>query len=136
MNVDELEQRVSTLLQDMTQLVFPVALVHECLRQAMLAYSRSSGRAESLAGLDGALETSVPELDGGLLVLGAAGYAATLKGVDRKEAFNLEASTSTRVVELGERLLARFEALLLTVQRERMRASTVQPWGAGWLLDV
>jgi len=136
MDVEELEDRVSTLLQDMTQLVFPAAMVRECLRQAILAYSRSSGRPEYLVGLDGAQETSVPELDGGLLVLGAAGYAATLKGVDRKEAFNLEASTSTRVVELGERLLARFEALLLTVQRNRMRDSNVQPWGAGWLLDV
>jgi hypothetical protein len=136
MDAAGLQQRVSTLLLDMTQLTFPATLVSECLRQAVLAYSRSSGRPETLAGLDSALETSVPEVDGGLLVLGAAGFAASLKGVDRKEAFNLETDTGALVVELGERLLARFEALLLTVQRDRMRMSTVQPWGAGWLLDI
>ena len=130
----EIEDRVSTLLLDMTHLNFTMVVIDEGIRQALMEYSKASGQAETLAGLDGAVSTTLPEQDSGMIVLGAAGFIASAKGVDRKESFNLDGQIAPQVAQLGERFLARFQALILTVRCDRMRSPEVQAWGAGWPL--
>ncbi len=132
--LETIEQRVSVLLQDLTQLTFTSQLVVEGIRMAIKEYSLASGQVESLAGLDDAVLTSVPEYDCGILVLGAAGYIAAAKTMDRKESFNLVDQLPEAVTNLGTRLLLRFDRLLGTVRSARMRASDVAPWGDGWSL--
>ena len=132
----EIEDRVAILLLDMTHLNFTVEVIDEGIRQALLEYSKASGRTESIIGLDGAETTTLPELDSGMIVLGAAGFAAAAKGVDRKEAFNLDEQISPQVKQLGERFLERFQTLILTVRCDRMRSPDVQAWGAGWPLSI
>ncbi len=133
-NLETIEQRVSVLLQDLTQLTFTSQLVVEGIRLAIKEYSLASGQVESLAGLDDAVLTSVPEYDCGILVLGAAGYIAAAKTMDRKESFNLVDQLPEAVTNLGTRLLLRFDRLLGTVRSARMRAADVAPWGDGWSL--
>ena len=120
----------------MTHLNFTVEVIDESIRQALLEYSKASGRAERITGLDGAESTTLPELDSGMIVLGAAGFAASAKGVDRKEAFNLDEQISPQVKQLGERFLERFQTLILTVRCDRMRSPDVLAWGAGWRLSI
>lgn len=132
----QIEDRVSTLLADMTRLNFPVSLIDEGIRLALMEYSRASGVTETLSGLDGATASTLPDLDSGILVLGAAGYAATAKSIDRIEAFNLDGQVAQQVQQLGGRFLDRFADMLLTVRCGRMRAGTVQPWGSGWPLSI
>ncbi len=134
--MNEIEGRVSTLLVDMTHLNFSVDVIEEGIRQALLEYSKASGQHERIAGLDGAEATSLPELDSGMIVLGAAGFVASSKGVDRMEAFNLNEQISPQVKQLGERFLERFQTLILTVRCDRMRSADVQAWGAGWPLSM
>ena len=91
---------------------------------------------KGLPGWTGLNTTTLPELDSGMIVLGAAGFAASAKGVDRKEAFNLDEQISPQVKQLGERFLERFQTLILTVRCDRMRSPDVQAWGAGWRLSI
>ena len=132
----QIEERVLTLLVDMTHLNFSLDLIDEGIRQALLEYSKASGQAESISGLDGALSSTIAEIDSGMIVLGAAGFAASAKGVDRKEAFNLDGQIAPQVIQLGERFLARFQALILTVRCDRLRSPEVQAWGSSWPLNM
>jgi hypothetical protein len=134
--LESLEQRVSVLLLDLTQLNFSQQLIHEGIRLALKEYSLASGQVETLAGLDEAGLTSVPEQDSGILVLGAAGYVAAAKTMDRKEQFNLVDQLPEAVTNLGSRLLMRFDRLLGSVRSARLRASDVAPWGGGWPLAI
>ncbi len=127
-----LQDRVTVLLADLTHLNYSGNLIEEGIRMAVLEYSLASGADDTLAGLDGAASTSIPENDCGLVVLGAAGYIASSKTIDRKQQFNLEDQTPRAVAELGQRLLQRFDRLLGTVRSARMRTTEIQPWGEGW----
>lgn len=127
-----LENRVSVLLTDLTHLNYSSDLIHESIRVALVEYQKASGSLETILGLDGAGQTTLPEMDSGLIVLGAAGYTASLKTIDRMQQFNLEDQTPEAVLQLGHRLLTRFDRLLGSVRANRMRAGIVQPWGEGW----
>jgi hypothetical protein len=135
-NLESIEQRVSVLLLDLTRLNFSTQLIDEGIRLALKEYSLASGQVETLAGLDEAGLTSIPEQDCGLLVLGAAGYVAAAKTLDRKEQFNLVDQLPEAVTNLGSRLLMRFDRLLGYVRSARMRAADVTPWGDGWPLAI
>jgi hypothetical protein len=127
-----IEQRVSVLLADLTQLNYSSGLLEEGIRMAVREYSLASGMPETLSGLDSASQTSIPETDCGMIVLGAAGYTAACKTLDRKQQFNLEDRTPQAVTELGRRLLQRFDRLLGTVRSARMRTCDIQVWSEGW----
>ena len=130
--LENLQERVGVLLADLTHLNYTSDLVTEGVRQAMGEYSLVTGSHETLAGLDGAEATSVPDMDCGIIVLGAAGFVAACKTLDRKEQFNLDEQSPGAVARLGERLLQRFDRLLGTVRSARLRAADVPGWGDGW----
>lgn len=132
----EIENRISTLLVDMTHLNFPVDVIDEGIRQALLEYGKASGQHETIDGLDGAAASTLAEVDTGMIVLGAAGFVASAKGIDRKESFNLNDQVAPQVKQVGERFLDRFQTLILTVRCDRMRSPDVQAWGAGWPMVI
>jgi Asp/Glu/hydantoin racemase len=127
-----IQQRVSVLLADLTHLNYSNELITEGIRLAVLEYSRACGTDETLTGLDGASATSIPENDCGIIVLGASGFTASCKTLDRQQQFNLEDGSPEAVSQLGQRLVQRFDRLLGTVRSGRMRSMEVQVWGEGW----
>lgn len=130
-----IEGRVAILLQDLTRLTFSSELLCEGIRMALREYSAVSGQPETLSGLDDAGLTSIPEHDCGILVLGAAGYIAAAKTIDRQEHFNPQPELPQGVTSLGSRLLQRFDRLLGTVKSARLRAADVTCWESGWILN-
>jgi hypothetical protein len=134
-NLSVFENRVNVLLQDTTQLSFSNALVDESIRLALADYSRASGGMETIAGLDSAETTSIPVDDEGLIVLGAAGYAAGSKAADRKESFNLNQQIPAALIKTGSGFLERFKALLNTVRTHRQWSATDVPWGQGFTIS-
>lgn len=130
-----IEQRVSVLLTDLTRLNYPIELVDEGIRQALKEYSLASGTMETIENLDDAGQTSVPENDTGVIVLGATGFIAACKTLDRKEQFGLQGEAPQAIASLGERLLQRFDRQLGTVRSARLRAADVPMWGGGWGTD-
>lgn len=131
-NIQTIEDRVAVLLTDLTHLSFSPELIREGVRMAVLEYNRVSGMDDTLSGLDGASLTTIPENDCGMIVLGAAGYTAACKTIDRKQQFNLDEETPAAVLQLGQRLLERFDRLLSTVRANRFHREDVQTWGEGW----
>jgi len=78
---------------------------------------------QTVAGLDEASETSVPEQWRGTLVLGAAAYAALAKCVAMAREYNWSSWSAGAMQRWGETMLALFQARLRT-----LRAPGVQPW--------
>jgi len=79
--------------------------------------------AHAISGLDGATETTVPAEVRGVLVLGAAGYAALAKAaaMGREYAWPTTAAAVTR--HWGETMLALFQARL-----KALRSAAAQAW--------
>jgi hypothetical protein len=105
------------------------------IRLALQQINLFSGQAYTLSGLDGAGSTTLPTLLEGALVLGAAGFAASARAVDRAEAFEL-ANEGPEVKAWATGTLLSFKGLL-----ERMypaeqtrtadqKAASVPPWGS------
>jgi hypothetical protein len=134
-NLITFENRVNVLLHDTTQLNFSTELVDEAVRLALADYSRVSGMAETISGLDNAAVTTVPADDEGIIVLGAAGYTACSKAADRKESFNLNQEIPQGLLKVGAGFMERFKALLNTVRTHNQWSAAETPWGAGFTLS-
>lgn len=86
-------------------------------------------RQHTIQDLDSADATSLPPGGEGLIVEGAAGFAALSGGINRSEVLDLE-----QVRKWGEIRLQAFRAELERIRRREAR-SQGQPFGAGWKLD-
>jgi len=99
--------------------------------------------AAALAGLDGALETSLADQHESLLVEGAAGYAAALREAGRGEICGLGRPDLELMAAWSSRRLAAFRQMLEEVQQELERqrlaglrsASTGTTSPVGWPVD-
>ncbi len=87
--------------------------------------------AHTLAGLDGAQATSLPEVDEGLLALGAAGQAAVIRAASMVQAYG-KRNPQDESLQLGKLRLEAFRKQLEARQPGDMPA---RPWSVRWALD-
>ena len=95
-----------------------------------------AGEAYTLSGLDGAGATTLPTLAEGLLVVGAAAYAATARAVDRAESYDL-ANEAEGVNTWAVKEFASFRGMLERMyppeqSRTAGQKAAVDPPWAGW----
>lgn len=126
-------QRVETLLSDNTNLIWTDADLTEAVRLALDEVSLSMGQKLTLSGLDGAVAASLPDLLEGMLVVGAAGYAAVARAVERAEQFEL-ANEGGLLHTWAEERLRDFRALLSRWEAVHRTSSlftqaVANPWG-------
>jgi len=146
--------RLEQALADAEGLVWPAAALQEAVHLALDEYNLAAGAPCTLAGLDGAAETTLPEGHESIVIIGAAGYAAGMRGVERVEGFDPEGE-SPALLEWAQTRLGEFRRLLALVfpgfggepggysgaptpaeqaRRAGLRLSTRPPWGA-WADD-
>jgi hypothetical protein len=115
--LDTLIERVGVFLMDGANRIWDAQVLAECVRLAVGAYnlaleSCAGGGAVTpvtLAGLDGAEQTTLPASHAGLVVLGAAGFAALARSADRSESYQLN-SEAGDLYRWGGDQLAQFLA--------------------------
>jgi hypothetical protein len=128
---------VAGLLQDPEGLVYEADTLDAAVRMALREFGLVRGILETIEGLDGAAATSVTGIEEGVIVLGAAGYAAAGRVARRTEAFNLGQSVPQGLAKWSAEMLARFSELLEQARLGRLRAETAPAWSpAGWRLDA
>jgi hypothetical protein len=88
---------------------------------------------QTIENLDGANETSVPAGDEGLLVLGAAGYAAVSRAASLLEKVGVDRDQAVRLEQWGRARLAAFHGELATLRARRSLAHGARV--SGWDLD-
>lgn len=87
-----LRDRVEASLMDSSNLSWDTATLDEAIRQALtfVTKARTPPSAFTISGLDGAANTTMAEDDTAYLVIGAAGFAARSRAVNRSQTANLE----------------------------------------------
>jgi hypothetical protein len=106
-----LEERLRSLLMDAGSAVWDAAALAEAIRLALGEYALAGKVPVSLAGLDGATETTLNPLHDAAIVWGAAAYAALARAVDRAESFTL-GSRAADLKAWGDQRLSEFKAML------------------------
>jgi hypothetical protein len=113
--------------------------LQEGIRLSLAEISLRAGEGYTLSGLDGAGATTLPTLAEGLLVLGAAAYAATARAVDRAESYDL-ANEAEGVNTWAVKEFVSFRLLLERMyppeqtRTASQKAATDPPW-SGWADD-
>jgi len=103
---------VKALLMDSSSVIYDTGTITEGIRSALGEYNTAKETAPvTLSGLDEELTTTLPGVHDTLLVLGAAGYAATARAVDRAESFTL-GSEAEDLQKWGEARLKEFRGML------------------------
>jgi len=70
-----IRDQVEAHLDDASNLIWSTDSLDEAIRTALVELSRVSGTDLTLSGLDGAAETTLPDQDDHVLILGAVAYA-------------------------------------------------------------
>ncbi len=120
--------RVAGLLADPSGLAWTNDGLDAALRQALGEYSLARGAGQTIAGLDGAAETSVSPLHETILALGGAGYALFARLIRRSECLTLPLETAARLSKLGFHYLERFHMLIEAVRQAAFREAPDAPW--------
>lgn len=113
----DLMLRVRAALHDSPGLVYDSTTLEEAIRQALSVYMLSAGSLTvTLAGLDGAVETTLPALHESLLVRGAAAYAAQARAAEQAgRAADGAAVNSPALVAWADECLKEFHQLMALV---------------------
>lgn len=104
-------ERAAAFLADGTRLIFTTPLLTEALRLALGEYGAAGQAAATLEGLDGAGSSSLAGVHETLIVIGAAGYAAQARALERAEGYQ-EGGESAALKAWGDARLGEFKAML------------------------
>lgn len=133
----DLRLRLRALLSDPNEVLFSDALLEESARQALAQLDAAAGRPGwTLAGLDGAPETTLPAPEQEIWLVGASAAAVSLRALARAERFDLNESAFAELRSWADRQAGEFAAALEGVRRRYLHTAPEPPYGrAGWPLD-
>jgi len=106
-----LRERLRQLIQDPSGLIWTDAGLDEAVRLALHEYNLAKSPAV-LSGLDGAETTTLPEIYESALLLGAAGYAACSRALQRSAAALPGQEGLNSLMDWGQARLGEFRAML------------------------
>ena len=130
----DLRDRLEVRLRDEINLVFPTTTLDEGIRSGLYAVSLSGGTLLKIAGLDGELTTTVPEIDLDAVLIGAEVYCLgfILQGNFSEYSGSIEELGQLRLKENQAR--RNFDKLLEGIRKRYLQNSTDHPHGA-WTFD-
>lgn len=128
------KERVSCHLNDTSSLIWTDAMLESALRSALRALSRVYGETLTLAGLDGAEETTLPEEDEHVLIIGAVAYALTFRASGRFEDAVPDQELPEALADWATAHMARFQTLLAGIKVRTHQVSDQVPYSR-WELD-
>ncbi len=121
-----IKERVRCHLNDTGGLVWTEAMLESAVRCALRAISRVYDADFSLSGLDGAMETTLPEEDEHALINGAVAYALTFRASGRFEDATPKQDLPSALGDWASAHMARFQAMLAHIKaRSHQKAADV-----------
>jgi hypothetical protein len=122
-----LRTRLAASLADDTSLVFTEAITTEAIRRALEELSNVYGTQLTIAGLDGATETTLADKDIPCLLTGAAGRAVNAIVVSRFTTFTPSLMDDVKLTLRGDKLMTEFRYLLDDLRVEGLQIADVPP---------
>ncbi len=123
-----IEERVSCHLNDTGNLIWSEPMLETAIRSALLAIGRVLDDTLALAGLDGALETTLDEDDIQVLVVGAVAYALTFRASGRFEDARARAELPEKLADWATAHMARFQTMLAVIKRRTHQEAETAPY--------
>jgi len=124
MTFDIIKERVRCHLNDMGGLIWTDGMLEAAVRSALRAISRVYDEDFTLSGLDGALESTLPDEDEHALVTGAVAYALTFRASGRFEDAAQDQDLPSALANWASAHMARFQTLLA---QSRGRSHQISP---------
>jgi len=128
MTFDIIKERVRCHLNDMGGLIWTDGMLEAAVRSALRAISRVYDEDFTLSGLDGALETTLPDEDEHALVTGAVAYALTFRASGRFEDAAQDQNLPSALANWASAHMARFQTLLAQCRRRTHQTSPDPPY--------
>ena len=130
MNLTEIRVEVSLHLNDPSKLIWTETLLDAAIRAALQALGRALGAAQTLEGLDDALETTLDEGQQAVLVTGAVAHALALRVNGRFEDARAREDLPNRMADWAGVQMARFEQLLEEARVQSHQTAATAPYDA------
>lgn len=134
-----LDARVRAALGDPQGLIYDAAALEAALLSALSALNTAGATSEqprpyTVAGLDGAAETSLPDELVELLVRGAAAQAALSRAMGRSEGYSPTLAVPAAQLAWARAEQAAFEAGVDELRRASLQRAAQPPWSlpGGW----
>ena len=123
-----LRDLVELHLSDVGNLIFSTEMLDEAIRSALSDLSEIYGSALTLAGLDGAEETTLPEEDEHVLIVGAVAYALTFRASGRFEDAVPDQTLPDAMADWATAHMARFKTMLAGVKERTHQEADQVPY--------
>jgi hypothetical protein len=123
-----LRDRVSVHLNDTGNLIWSDAMLDSAIRSALLALGRVLDETLALAGLDGAVETTLADDDQHVLVVGAVAYALSFRASGRFEDARSRSELPQNLADWATAHMARFQTMLAEVKRRSHQEAAAAPY--------
>ena len=123
---DQLEIRLS----DSSNLIWSTNLLDESIRAALADISKVFHTVQTLSGLDGALLTSLDELDLNCLLVGSLAYAFRFRLINRFEQASPEEENPQDLALLSTDFMNDFQSMLTQIRLRLFYHSTDSPHSA------
>lgn len=120
--------QLETQLSEFSTLVWSSTALEEALRASLAEISRAYGSAVTLNGLDGALITTLEEVDTHVLIIGGVAYATRFRVMGRFEEATPEDSQSEDMTRWATETMAKFQSALTQIRLRRFQESADPPY--------
>lgn len=134
--------QVSALLMDSGNLVWDTGTLDQGIRMALAEYNLVVGAtARTIKDLDSASSTTLPAADEQTIIIGAAGWAAMSRAVNRSESFDVNLENAATLMAWANARKMEFGALLQAVRLKGLQGSSDSPnddweWEDDWWQDI
>jgi hypothetical protein len=119
--------RVELYLMDVNNKSWDTTTLTEAIKQALTDLSQAAGVALAIKDLDSAAATTVEAQDLGVLVQGAAAYAASSRTVKRTEMVSIGEGPQTTLKAWAALAMETFKDRMKTISQRTLHKSTAAP---------
>jgi hypothetical protein len=116
-------------LDDTDGLIWSEAMLAAAVRESLLSIGRVLGESLTLAGLDEAEETTLPDDHQQLLVAGATAYALSFRVSGRFEDARAREALPEALADWASEQMARFQSLLRQAKSGSHQRAALPPYG-------
>ena len=117
------EGRITSMLNDSSAGVYPVALMDQALLQVLGDLTRATGVQVTIDDLNSATTTTVDLRDEDLVIRGACAYCLRTEAASRSQAANIGQSMPANLLDLAKNWMYYYEGAIKTVRVRKLQES-------------
>lgn len=127
--LSSLRDQLALRLSDQNHLVYDADTLNDALRSALAELSRVNGADLFISGLDGSLETTLPESFAHPLLVGAVAFALRFRAAGQFEPVALDSDLPAALFMAAQEQMDAFHKALENIRKLGLQMSSDSPYG-------